>query len=125
IFQIWILTDAPGHDARWESRAFPKESRDGALVPLASGRRGYNGSGALRINQDAAVLGATVLAGHRLEHAFEPGRHGYLVPAKGRLKINGQEVKARDGVAITGEERVVIEALEDSEVLLADVPSQG
>lgn len=122
IFQIWILTDATGHPARWESRAFPKEERDGALSPLASGRPGHDGAGALWINQDAAVLGATVLAGHTVEHRFDPGRHGYLVAAKGRLKVNGHEVKARDGVAISGEERLRIEALEDSEVLLADVP---
>jgi len=44
------------------------------------------------------------------------------VPAIGRLMVNGQEVKARDGAVIADEETVRIEAIEDAEVLLADLP---
>ena len=36
------------------------------------------------------------------------------------MRVNGQEASARDGVAITGEERVEIEAAEDVELVLVD-----
>ncbi|MHA1599420.1 MAG: pirin family protein, partial [Alphaproteobacteria bacterium] len=120
LFQIWITPSEKGLAPRWEQRRFPKAERDGRLIPLASGRAGDES--ALRIYQDAAILGATLLAGQSIEHRLDPGRTGYLVPALGRLTVNDHEVKARDGVVITGEDTIQIKAIEDSEVLLADLP---
>jgi len=120
LFQIWILPSEKNLTPRWEQRRFPKAARSGQLAPLASGRPGDES--ALPIHQDAAVLGATLLAGQKVEHRLAPGRKAYLVPAIGRLMVNGQEVKARDGAVIADEETVRIEAIEDAEVLLADLP---
>jgi redox-sensitive bicupin YhaK (pirin superfamily) len=44
----------------------------------------------------------------------------YLVPATGRITINGVPANARDGIAITGETRLVIEAEEEAELVLVD-----
>jgi redox-sensitive bicupin YhaK (pirin superfamily) len=120
IFQIWFQTDANGHDPYWETRSFPKADRAGQLVPLASGQARVDG--ALPIHQDATLYGATLMAGTATTHGFAAGRSGYLVPATGAVEINGQRVDARDGLAISGEEQLEIRALEDSELLLADVP---
>jgi redox-sensitive bicupin YhaK (pirin superfamily) len=57
-----------------------------------------------------------------VEHWLRHGRQAYLVPATGRVRVNGVEVGARDGAVITGDEAVQIEALEPSEILLADLP---
>lgn len=120
IFQIWIVPATKGLTPRWEQRQFPKADRSGQLIPLASGRAGDES--ALPIHQHAAVLGATLRAGQSVEHRFAPGRTAYLVPALGRLTVNGHTVNARDGVAIANEDVIEITALEDSEVLLADLP---
>lgn len=40
VFQIWITTDARGHEPRWDARKFPKGAVSGALPVLASGRAG-------------------------------------------------------------------------------------
>jgi quercetin 2,3-dioxygenase len=120
IYQIWIVPSENGLTPRWEQRKFPKSDRSGELIPLASGRAG-DGT-ALPIHQDAAILGATLLAGQSVEHRFGAGRSAYLVAALGRLTVNGHDVNARDGAVISGEEAIRIEAIEDSEVLLADLP---
>ncbi len=120
IFQIWIMTNAQGHPPRWDTRAFPKGDRAGELVPLASGQDGVEG--ALLIHQDATVHGAALSAGASVTHRFAPGRGGYLVAAAGAVEINGVRLDARDGAVIAGEEALEIEALEDSEILLADLP---
>lgn len=120
LFQIWITPSETGVTPRWEQQRFPKAERNGQLVPLASGRAGDES--ALRIHQDAAILGATLLAGQGVAHRLEPGRSAYLVLALGRLTVNGHEVKARDGVVIAQEDTIQIKAIEDSEVLLADLP---
>ncbi len=124
IFQIWIEPAVHGVAPRWETRSFPKAGREGALVPLASGRKEHASSdegGALPIYQDAAILAATLKAGQSVTHKLEPGRQAYLVPASGRLKVNGETVEARAGVVLTDVEEVTITAEEDSEILLADV----
>ena len=120
IFQLWIVPNQTGIAPGWEAQQFPKSDRSGALVTLASGRT--KDKGALPIHQDAAILAATLKPGQAVRHTLEPGRFLYLVPALGRLTINGLSAKARDGVAITGEDEITITAQEDTEVLLADVP---
>lgn len=129
IFQIWIEPAVHGVAPRWETRSFPKAGREGRLVPLASGRpedaKGDDASSgegrALPIYQDAAILGATLAAGQTVTHPLAPGRKAYLVPARGRVTVNGKPAGARDGVVLQDVEEVTIAAEEDAEILLADV----
>jgi redox-sensitive bicupin YhaK (pirin superfamily) len=122
IFQIWIEPAAKGFEPRWDAREFPKGDRAGDLVVLASGRDGDADNGALRINQDAAVLGATVKAGQSVTHLLGAGRKAYRVAAVGEIEVNGVPAKARDGMAIADEDQVVISATADAEIVLVDVP---
>ena len=54
LFQIWIIPDRRGHAPSWGARPFPKDSREGKFVPLASGIAGD--SDVLTINANARVL---------------------------------------------------------------------
>ena len=119
IFQIWIMPDRDGGNPGWGARQFPKQGREGAFVPLASGAA--NDDDALKIRADARVLGATIKAGTSVTYTPRSAdRHLYLVPATGKIRINDVEANARDGVAITALESITITALEDSEVVLVD-----
>jgi hypothetical protein len=118
LFQIWLLPRRLGLEPHWATKSFADTQRDGRLVPLASGFP--EDEGALPIDADARVLGATVEAGQQVEYAFAPGRYGYLVPARGRVMINNQHVGERDGIAILCETRMVLTALETSEIILVD-----
>jgi len=123
IFQIWIIPDARGGQPSWGARQFPKDDRSGAFVPLASGVANDDDAreGALAIRADARVLGATIKAGESVTYTpRSAGRHLYLVPATGKVRIGDVEAVARDGVAITSLAEVTITALEDSEVVLVD-----
>jgi len=122
IFQIWIEPSAAGFEPRWDARQFPKDDRAGDLVVLASGRAQDAGNGALSINQDAAVLGATIKAGQSVTHTLGTSRKAYLVAATGEIEVNGVPAQARDGVAIADEASVVISAKADAEIVLVDVP---
>lgn len=117
IFQIWILPKRTGSAPSWGSKPFPKGDRSGQWQVLASGFD--SDTDALPIRTDARVLGATVKAGESLEYQVGQGRHAYLVPASGRLEIDGQPVNARDGVAI-GDGTITITAIEDAEIVLVD-----
>ena len=116
LFQIWIETDKRGAEPGWGMMPFPKEAREGSFQLLASGSAD---DGALTINADARIMGATLSAGTSLSYDADPARHLYLVPS-GRVKVNGVVAESRDGVAITGDERVTIEAEADAELVLVD-----
>ena len=81
---------------------------------------GYGEDGALSINADARVLGATVASGDTAQYELAESNHAYLVPATGRIRIDGTEYGARDGIAIRGSGLLKIEALEDAELVMVD-----
>ena len=106
---------------RWDNKEFPKGANANRLVPLASGRDADIEAGALYIHQDAALYGATLEAGETLNHQLA-GSQAYLVPARGQVRVNGTDLGARDGLVLRGETALRIEALEDAEFILADLP---
>lgn len=119
IFQIWIMPDQAGGQPQWGAKPFPKGDRAGKFVVLASGIEGD--ADALPIRANARVVGATVKAGETAVYSLGKDRKAYLVPATGRVEIDGKTVDARDGAAIGDMEEVRITAVEDSEVVLVDV----
>lgn len=116
LFQIWIEPRAKGVAPGWGMQPFPRGDRAGRFVTLASG---FGDAGALAINADARVLGATLRAGERVTHAVGAGRHAYLVPASGAITVDGEPVGARDGVALGGGS-YTISATADAEIVLVD-----
>jgi redox-sensitive bicupin YhaK (pirin superfamily) len=118
LFQIWVQTDQRGAKPSWGARRFPKDDRAGSFVTLASGFA--EDSEALKINAAARVLGATLKSGEKSELSIDPTRHVYLVAVDGAIEVNGVLAQPRDGVAITGEEKVAIKAIDDAEIVLVD-----
>jgi quercetin 2,3-dioxygenase len=118
LFQIWVQTDRPGAEPGWGARAFPKDDRAGSFVTLASGFA--EDAEALKINAAARVLGATLKAGETAELELDPARHTYLVAVGGAIEVNGRRAESRDGIAVTGEDRLTILALEEAEIVLVD-----
>ena len=118
IFQIWIQPNRTGGAPSWGAKPFPKGDRSGKFVTLASGFE--NDNDALPIRTNARVLGATLKAGESVEYALDRSRHAYLVPAAGRVEVNGLTLETRDGAAITDETSIRVTALEDAELVLVD-----
>lgn len=118
LFQIWIEPTRRGGNPSWGAKPFPKGDRSGQFVTLASGFD--DDADALRIRAEARVMAATLKAGDTATHVIGDGRHVYLVPATGRIEIDGQAIGTRDGVALTGGGTVTITAIEDAEIVLVD-----
>lgn len=117
LFQIWILPDRTGEQPSWGQREFPRGERSNRWEVVASGNPD---DAALPIRSDARVLAATLEAGRSVTYATDAARHLYLVAPGGRVRINGVEANPRDGVAITGEESVTVEAIDSTEVVMVD-----
>jgi redox-sensitive bicupin YhaK (pirin superfamily) len=118
IFQIWLIPNARGGKPSWGARPFPQGDRPGRFVTLASGFA--EDTEALPIRTDGRVLGANLKAGDTAEYTLGAKRHAYLVPAKGKVEVNGVAIDARDGAAISEVDTIRVTAVEDAEVILVD-----
>ncbi len=119
LFQIWMMPNKARVAPGWGARHFPREQSD-TLIVLADGRANADPN-ALPLYADGAVIAGTVKAGQSVHQTLGAGRAAYLVAATGRARVNGVEVNTRDGVTITDETDIAIEALEDAEIVLVDV----
>lgn len=123
LFQIWIEPKEKGGTPRWDAKQFPRGDRAGSLEVLASGFDADLEQGALWIRADARLSGATLVKGTAIQHELVKGFHGYLVVSEGRVRVNDVELGARDAAAIADEPSLSIEALDDVEFLLAEIPA--
>ena len=118
LLQIWILPEREGLEPGYEEKNFPRTQRQGRLKLIAS-PGGEDDS--LRIHQDVRVYAGILGAGERAEHEPAPGRHAWLQVARGRLRVGDLELMDGDGLAVSEEDKLELEGLEDAEVLLFDL----
>jgi redox-sensitive bicupin YhaK (pirin superfamily) len=118
LLQIWIMPGARNLTPGYEQQFFPDDERRGGLRVIASPD---GAGGAVTINQDARVYAALLNQGQSIEHTFDTGRYAWVQLARGSLEVNGANLSAGDGAAISQESRVEISAAEDSELLLFDL----
>jgi quercetin 2,3-dioxygenase len=117
LFQIWVHPRSLGGAPHWGERSFPKADRTGEWSVLASG---FGDEGALVINADARMRGATLMAGQTIDLMVTEGQSAYLVPASGQILVDGHVVSARDGVGLSGGNTYVIEATQDAELVVVE-----
>jgi quercetin 2,3-dioxygenase len=105
--QMWIEPDKTGSKPRYADRTIPDGEKLNRLRLLASAD-GRDGS--LPIHQDASVYATIVEPGNALKLELKPGRAAWVHVARGSLEVNGQSLQAGDGVALTDEKAVELEA---------------
>jgi hypothetical protein len=115
LLQIWITPDRKGLKPAYEQLAFPDKDLRGKFYHAAGPEA------PVTIHQDADLFITRLDKGEETKHALKPGRHAWVQLARGAVKLNGVELKAGDGAAITKEDEVRVEAREASEVLLFDL----
>lgn len=118
LYQIWLLPERSGLAPSYEQKAFPDEERHNRLRLVAA----LDGQdGALAIRQDARLYLGTFDEGQEASHELVPGRHAWVQVLRGGLDVNGTNLSAGDGAAVSDESRVTLRAAETAEVLLFDL----
>jgi redox-sensitive bicupin YhaK (pirin superfamily) len=117
--QIWIVPDAPGGDPSYEQRTVDPVALDGKFAPVASpdGREG-----SVRIRQDATLSIARLKAGGEASIGLGTRRNAWVQVSRGSAETAGVVLSAGDGVAVRDESGLDFRALEDSEILVFDLP---
>ena len=121
LFQIWIETRTKGRAPGWDAKEFPKSGSNGLRL-MASGLT--NQDDVIHFDADAHLFAGRLKAGSSHEHQISISNgQVYLVPAEGKIMIDGQIVSARDGLHIAATDHFVLEAIEDSEIVMVEVAS--
>jgi quercetin 2,3-dioxygenase len=118
LLQIWILPSREGLEPRYDQRRFTAEEKRGRLKLIVSGD-GREDS--LPINQDVDLYASILAAGESLDHQPGKGRHAWIQVVRGGLEVNGTQLAAGDGAAVSDEQTLHIAADKESEFLLFDL----
>jgi redox-sensitive bicupin YhaK (pirin superfamily) len=59
--------------------------------------------------------------GEKAELALDAQRHAWVQVARGKLRVNGQELSAGDGAALSQETNLSLEGVDAAEVLVFDL----
>lgn len=116
LYQIWIIPEKTGLTPRYEQRRF--DAANGRQLVLSPDAR----DGSLKVFQDMTLWRWTLAAGEEGEYHPQSGRMVWIQVVKGELTVNGQTVKTSDGVAVWDESLISLNAAQDSEILLFDLP---
>jgi redox-sensitive bicupin YhaK (pirin superfamily) len=115
LLQIWITPERKGLKPEYEQLAFPDKDLRGKFYHVAGPKA------PVTIHQDANLFIARLDKDAETRHPLKADRHAWVQVARGAVRLNGVELKAGDGAAISKEEQVHVEAKEAAEVLLFDL----
>ena len=115
--QMWIMPKQLGLSPSVEQKIFTKDDRTDRWLRVVSG----DDADAVLVHQDAAVHVASLTPGASAEHGFGPRQGAYLYVIGGAIRLNGEELSTGDAAKMWQEERFVVEAVDPSELIMAEV----
>ena len=119
--QFWILPDTPGLEPSLEQRQFTRADRHNVLLEVV----GPQGGDVVKVHQNARAFVAALDPGVTVTHTFQADRAGYMYVIDGGAKLGADDrLGTGDAVKIFGPEQVGLEAIEETELILIDVPAQ-
>jgi quercetin 2,3-dioxygenase len=116
--QIWITPEQEALVPSYEQKAFSAQDKRGRLRLIGS-RDGRDGS--VTIHRDVDLYATLLAPGETVRHDLAAARIGWVQVARGAVTLNGEALRAGDGVAIARAGRLALTATEDAEVLLFDM----
>jgi redox-sensitive bicupin YhaK (pirin superfamily) len=115
LLQIWLLPERKGLDPSYQQLKFSDAELRGAFYRVAGPQA------PVTIRQDANLYITRLDKGANAKHSLAASRHAWVQIARGAVRLNGRDLKAGDGAAVSDEREVRVEAREPSEVLLFDL----
>ncbi|MBF2017468.1 MAG: pirin family protein [Rivularia sp. T60_A2020_040] len=116
--QIWIIPEKQGLKPRYEQKSFSIQERTGQLRLIAAHDAR---DGAVKVYQDVDLYTSILQSGNKINYHAQPNRYTWLQVAKGIVNLNGEELRAGDGVEIDGEIDLEITTNIGGEILLFDL----
>lgn len=118
LYQIWLFPNKKGLEPSYEQKKFdPVEQLNQWRLVASEGAE----DGSLKIHQDAKIYLATIEELNSLEYKIASGRNVWLQILEGKVLLDGEELEAGDGVAITEEASLELKGVGNAQVMLFDL----
>jgi quercetin 2,3-dioxygenase len=121
-FQIWIFPNKKNVEPRYDQKNFSDDEKHNKLLTVVS-PIGTN-DGGVKIHQDAwfslGKLDKDLSTTYELKNNKKNGVYAFVI--EGSVSVNGEKLDRRDGLAISGIDKIDINAESDGELLLMEVP---
>ncbi len=118
LYQIWLFPERKGIEPSYEQKKFELRDRLNRFCLVASPNGEHE---SLHIHQDAKIYLSNIDSGKEVLYEFQGGRYGWFQVLRGTALVNGVSAKQGDGLAIEQEQKIVIAAQSDAEVMLFDL----
>jgi len=115
LLQIWIIPDKQNIQPRYEQKSF--KLTPGQFTLLGS----PNGDGLISIEQNVNLYALSVEPGMSVSRILPVKTIAWLQIVKGICTVNGNELKAGDGAALSDESNIEISAKQNTELLLFEI----
>ncbi len=117
--QIWILPKERNIAPRYDQKDFSEALKNNNLVAVVSPQK----DGALWINQNAELSLGHLAKGTNIKHKLSFKGNGiYAFLIEGKAKVNDAILNKRDAIGYFDLKQIDIESLEDSKILLIEIP---
>ena len=116
--QIWIIPDEDGLKPDYEQKTFAEAEKRGKLrlVGSSDGR-----DGSVTIHQNVDLYAMLLEPGESVSHRMSAGRVAWVQVVDGGLIVNGQRLRAGDGLAMSGADELRLKAQAATEALVFDM----
>lgn len=118
--QIWVFPDKQGLEPRYGQAELDTGKMKNALLTIVSPE---GGDGSTWIHQNAWFNLGELEKSKSVEYELNDKDNGvYIFMIKGEADVNGNDMHQRDGIGIWGVDKLKIEAVMPSEILIMEIP---
>ena len=118
LFQIWIEPNQKNVEPRYDQKKFDFTDGKFTLLVSSDGREG-----SLLIHQNAFLSRGSFEAGKTGYQPYDKTNLVYIVNITGEFKINGETLQQRDSAEIEGADKIEIEVVKRSDILIIEIPA--
>lgn len=119
-YQIWMLPDVLKLNPTYDQRRYNPDVWTNKLGILASGQGVKD---IVTFHTDASIYRCKLESGVKVEQEIANDRRAFLYLSDGKIVVNGVEVEAGDQVRMDEQDCIDVQAKNDAEFILIDVPS--
>lgn len=118
--QIWIMPDKKGHSPRYAQKKFKLSNRKNKFQSLVFPDKN---EGNLWLNQDAYFSIVDLDSGNEIKYALHSPKNGiYVFAIEGSFSVAEETLNKRDAIGIWDISEVEFNALDNSTILIIEVP---
>lgn len=122
LFQIWVFPNKRDVEPRYDQKKFNPEDRKNKLQVIVSPKDNVV-DGSMWIHQNAYFTLGDFDAGKEFAYEIKGKGNGmYVMVIEGSIEAAGEKLNKRDAIGISETDKIDFKVLEDTQILLIEVP---